>query len=272
MRTRIITGTVFAVVLGLLVYFGEGDFEFLFSGTCVLLSLVAAFEFIRVTRNPNKIRWFDMVAVLLTGIFSSLSVIYFDRMITYYIIVFIFILGILLTYSLLFVAVKDFSSRDFGNQILTIFYTSLGFIAFAFLRKESMNLVIYLFLVAMLTDVFAYFVGIKLGKHRLAVTISPKKSIEGAIGGLVIGSVLATIFAYYLNVFAYSFWIVLLLSLVLSVISQIGDLIASKFKRETGVKDYSNIFPGHGGVLDRFDSSMFAAMFLMLALMMDIIS
>jgi len=173
---------------------------------------------------------------------------------------------------LLFVAVKDFSSRDFGNQILTIFYTSLGFIAFAFLRKESMNLVIYLFLVAMLTDVFAYFVGIKFGKHRLAVTISPKKSIEGAIGGLVIGSVLATIFAYYLNVFAYSFWIVLLLSLVLSVISQIGDLIASKFKRETGVKDYSNIFPGHGGVLDRFDSSMFAAMFLMLALMMDIIS
>lgn len=272
MKTRIITGTVLAVVLGLLVYFGQGELEFLFSGTCVILATIAAFEFVRMSRNPEKLRWFDLLAVFLTASFSTLSVVFFDRMITYYIIVFIFLFGIILVYSLLFVSIKDFTSRDFGNQILTIFYTSLGFIAFAYLRKESMNLIIYLFLVTMLTDVFAYFIGVKFGKHRLAVTISPKKSVEGAIGGLVIGSILATIFAYFLEVFPYGFVVILLVSVGLSIISQIGDLIASKFKRETGIKDYSNLFPGHGGVLDRFDSSMFAAMFLMLALMMGILS
>jgi len=272
MKTRIITGAVLAVVLGLLVYFGTGNLEFLFSSTCVVLATFAAFEFVRMSRNPEKLRWFDFVAVILTLAFSTISVIYFDRPITYYIIVFVFLFALILFYSLLFVTIKDFTSRDFGNQILTIFYTSLGFIAFAYLRIESMNLIIYLFLVTMLTDVFAYFVGIKFGKHRLAVTISPKKSIEGAVGGLVIGSVLATIFAYYLNVFNFSFWIILIVSIILSVISQVGDLIASKFKRETGIKDYSNLFPGHGGVLDRFDSSMFAAIFLMLALFLGILS
>ncbi len=272
MRQRIITGTVLAIALGLLVYFGEGQLEFLFSGTCVVLSTIAAFEFIRMTRNPEKLRWFDWVAVLFTISFSVISVIFFDRMVTYYIIVFAFLLVILLVYALLFVSIKDFIAKDFGNQILTIFYTSLGFIAFAYLRKESMTLIIYLFLIAMLTDVFAYFVGIKFGKHRLAVNISPKKSVEGAIGGLIIGSLLATTFAWFFQVFSYGFFTILLFSAGLSIISQVGDLIASKFKREYGIKDYSQLFPGHGGVLDRFDSSMFAAIFLMLAVMMNIIS
>jgi phosphatidate cytidylyltransferase len=149
--------------------------------------------------------------------------------------------------------------------MLTVFYTSLGFIGFAFLRKTDMNLIIYLFLVSMITDVFAYFIGIKFGKHRLAINISPKKSVEGAVGGLFFGAIIATLFAYYLNVFEFSVWFILLLSIALSCISQMGDLIASKFKREAGIKDYSNLLPGHGGILDRFDSSMFAAIFLMLA-------
>jgi len=170
-----------------------------------------------------------------------------------------------LLYAILFIAIKDFSRENFGNQILTVFYTSFGFIAFAFLRKNNIDLIIYLFLVSMVTDVFAYLIGIKFGKHRLAPEISPKKSIEGAIGGLVFGAIIATLFGYYMNVFDFGFLLILLLSIVLSCISQIGDLIASKFKRESGIKDYSQLLPGHGGVLDRFDSSMFAAIFLMLA-------
>ena len=116
----------------------------------------------------------------------------------------------------------------------------------------------------MLTDVFAYFIGIKYGKHRLAEKISPKKSIEGAVAGLLISAVVATIFANFLEVFDYSIIWVILLSMFLSCVSQIGDLIASMFKRKAGIKDFSNLFPGHGGVLDRFDSTMFAAIFLAL--------
>jgi len=267
MRQRIVTGTVLAVVLGALAYFGEGKLEFLFSGACVLLAVIAAYEFTKMSRHPGILRWFDYIAVLLTALFSTFSVLYFDRII-YFIYVFVFLLGMLLLYALLFIIIKDFTRHDFANQILTILYTSLGFIAFAYLRKEGLTLIVYLFLVSMLTDVFAYFIGIKFGKHRLAPVISPKKSVEGAIGGLVVGSVLASLFAYYLNVFDYGFILILMLSILLSCISQIGDLIASKFKREANIKDYSNLFPGHGGVLDRFDSSLFAAIFLMLAVIL----
>ncbi len=267
MKKRIITGTVLTVVLGLLIYFGEGKLTFLFSGFCVLLSLAASYEFTKMSRNNKKIRWFDYTAVIMTGIFSGLSVILFDR-IVFYKYIFVFLLAIILIYMFLFISIKEFTRFDFSNQILTIFYTSLGFIAFAYLRKIDINLIIYLLLVSMVTDVFAYFIGIQFGRHRLAVYISPKKSIEGAIGGMIFGTIIASLYGYFFEVFTFDYFYIILLSIILSCISQIGDLIASKFKREVNIKDYSNIFPGHGGVLDRFDSSMFAAIFLMLAVIL----
>ncbi len=266
MKTRIITGALFAVILGLFVYFGEGSLEWLFSGLCVVLATTASFEFTRMLNKENPKRLISYMAVDFTFIFSLLSVIFFKRD-WYYLLVFAFLIGVILVYSLVYVFVDDFKKRDFADQLLTIFYTSLGFIGFAFLRTESIHLIIYLFIVAMLTDVFAYFFGIKFGKHRLAEKISPKKSIEGAIAGLIFGGLAAGFYGYYLEVFNLSFVIVLLISFGLSIIAQIGDLVASKFKREYGIKDYSNIFPGHGGVLDRFDSSMFAAIFLMIFVM-----
>ena len=265
MRQRIITGTLIALVLATLIYFGEGKLEFLFSGFCVILSGLAAYEFTKMSRKNKTIRWFDYLAILFSVGFSTLSVIFFNRLI-FYIYVFIFIIGLLLFYAVMFVSIKEFDREDFGNQLLTIFYTSLGFIAFAYLRTKGIEVIVYLFAVSMLTDVFAYFIGIKYGKHRLAVHISPKKSIEGAVAGLILGAILATIFAYFFEVFDFNIFLVLLLSMILSAISQIGDLIASKFKREVDIKDYSNLLPGHGGILDRFDSSMFAAIFLMLAI------
>ena len=264
MKQRVITGVLLILVLGTLLYFGEGKYELLFSGFCVLLSGLASFEFARMLRNNKTKRWFDFISVPLTITLITFSVFYFD-MVVYYIYVFIFILAVLLLYAIIYVAIPEFTKEDIGNQLLTILYTSLGFIAFAFLRKDSLWLFLYLLAVSMSTDVFAYFIGIKFGKHKLAEKISPKKSIEGAVAGLILGSLVATVFAFYMNVFEFSFLYILLLSMFLSCVSQIGDLIASKFKREAGIKDYSNILPGHGGILDRFDSSMFAAIFLMLA-------
>jgi len=264
MKQRIITGTLIALVLATLIYFGEGKFEFLFSGLCVILSGLASYEFIRMSRAKKTVRWFEFVSIPVTLIFTTMSVIFFDRII-FYIYVFIFILGLLLFYTILYISVKEFKREDFGNQLLTVFYTSLGFIAFAYLRKIDIYLIVYLFIVSMMTDVSAFFFGIKFGKHRLAPDISPKKSIEGAVAGLIFGAASATVFAYFFEVIELNVIFLLLLSILLSCVSQIGDLIASKFKREAGIKDYSNLFPGHGGVLDRFDSSMFAAIFLMLA-------
>jgi len=274
MKQRIITGTILAVVLAALIYFGEGPLELLFSGFCVILSGLASYEFVKMSRHNKPIRWFDYTAVIGSVSFSTMSVLYFYNMSSinylpgFYKYVFVFVLFLLLVNTVLFITFKEFTQIDFGNQILAVFYCSLGFIAFALLRKLEITLIIYLFLVSMVTDVFAYFIGIKFGKHKLAPEISPKKSVEGAIGGLIIGAAVATVFAQLTQVIDLNIIYVILLSVVLSAISQIGDLIASKFKREAGIKDYSNLLPGHGGILDRFDSSMFAAIFLMLAVIL----
>jgi phosphatidate cytidylyltransferase len=114
--------------------------------------------------------------------------------------------------------------------------------------------------VVCLTDMLAYFIGMAFGKHKLCPNLSPKKSVEGAAGGLL-GGVIAGAVIFYLQPLLkidYPLWVFLALSPVCSVLGQIGDLAASAIKREMGIKDFGNIFPGHGGMLDRFDSLLFA--------------
>lgn len=114
--------------------------------------------------------------------------------------------------------------------------------------------------VVCLTDMMAYFIGMAFGKRKLCPALSPKKSVEGAVGGLF-GGVLAGAALFLLQPLLrtdYPLWVFLALSPVCSVLGQIGDLAASAIKREMGVKDFGNIFPGHGGLLDRLDSLLFA--------------
>lgn len=118
--------------------------------------------------------------------------------------------------------------------------------------------VLFVFLTSWGTDTVAYLVGINFGKHKLAKHISPKKSIEGALGGVAGAVVLTVIYALFYGLQSHLFTLILI-AMIASVLSQCGDLCASHFKRVAGVKDYSNLIRGHGGILDRFDSVLFAA-------------
>lgn len=130
--------------------------------------------------------------------------------------------------------------------------------------------------IAMLTDTCAYLVGIAFGKRKLIPEVSPKKSIEGCIGGFI-GGILATVICYF--IFRDAGWFnalelidegvaicgFILLGIVGSYINQLGDLVASAYKRKAGIKDFSNIFPGHGGFMDRVDGQMFVAITVYIA-------
>ena len=127
---------------------------------------------------------------------------------------------------------------------------------------------------AFLTDTCAYFVGCLLGRHKLCPTISPKKTIEGAIGGLfggglafvVYGVIANSLFGQYLGGARFSLLWLFLLGLIAAVASEIGDLVASSLKRQFNIKDFGNIFPGHGGMLDRCDSIILVAPIIFLFL------
>ena len=123
-------------------------------------------------------------------------------------------------------------------------------------------LILFLLFSACFTDTFAYFTGSFLGKHKLCPKISPKKTIEGAIGG-VLGCILVNVILYavYDNLVfanpAHNYLAIVLISVVLSVVGMCGDLTASLIKRNYGIKDFGNLIPGHGGIMDRFDSILF---------------
>jgi phosphatidate cytidylyltransferase len=141
-----------------------------------------------------------------------------------------------------------------------VLYIAAAFASLALLRHNTRNgeyLYLLVFFGAWVTDTFAYFTGRFFGKHKLNPEISPKKTVEGSIGGILfcilsfVGFGLVMQFAYGKQV---NYIMLCVAGLICSFVSQIGDLITSLIKREHGVKDFGKIFPGHGGVLDRFDS------------------
>lgn len=120
-----------------------------------------------------------------------------------------------------------------------------------------------IFISSWICDTCAYVVGMLFGKHKLAPVLSPKKSIEGALGGVAGSALVGAVYGYFVVEPAISgqqvTWIFLLISMVGAVISQVGDLAASAIKRNHDIKDYGKLIPGHGGVMDRFDSVIFTA-------------
>lgn len=135
----------------------------------------------------------------------------------------------------------------------------------------------YMVVCTVCTDIFAYVTGILFGKHKLIPQVSPKKTIEGSIGGSIVGTICGTITLTVLesligfSLFGFTNLFVKILvtffiSLLITIIAQFGDLIASKLKREYGIKDYGKVFPGHGGIMDRFDSLIFTGLILFVLL------
>lgn len=159
---------------------------------------------------------------------------------------------------------KKYNMEDSLYLIGITFFLGIAFNIIVYLREIDIALCLYIFLVACLTDTYAYIGGSLIGRHKLT-EISPKKTIEGSILGSFMGTILASI--YYLTVIdANNIFKVLLMTFILTVLSEFGDLVFSSIKRHFKIKDYSNTIPGHGGMLDRFDSIIYVALSYVLVL------
>ncbi len=149
----------------------------------------------------------------------------------------------------------------FSISIMTFIFGICISYVFKMYENGFGKLFFYILLASLLCDSGAYFVGRKFGKHKLNERVSPKKTIEGSLGGIIFGFIFSFIFAYFSNYMGLPLYFVIICSLFLPIISEIGDLAFSLIKRYYGIKDFGNIMPGHGGVLDRIDSVIFCLLF-----------
>lgn len=177
--------------------------------------------------------------------------------------------GIALILMIYIIAVAVFDTKrlpitDAGMICAGCLYVIAAFCSIVYLRDfVPLGKYIYLlvFFCAWMTDSFAYFTGRLFGRHKLIPAVSPKKTVEGAIGGVIFGVITIVVFGFVIETFfdpngiiSANYLVLAISGVFISVVAQIGDLMMSVIKRHYGVKDYGNLLPGHGGVLDRFDS------------------
>lgn len=250
MLVRTITALV-GIPLVLFVLFGSSTIMFF---AVLILSAVGNYELMKAFHHLE-----DVNPLFVTGILGGAVSTWFflkEDIVTG---LFIQFLLLLIHFAIIIftrkMTVKDLIFTHAAMQISTLLFT---FIYYLRILEHGEKLIFLPFVVAWLSDTFAYFFGITMGKNgkRLCPEISPKKSVIGAIGGLV-GAMVGMAVYVFLVPMPFPKAGMILCAALLSVVSQIGDLAFSLIKRYCGVKDYSNILPGHGGFLDRFDSVLF---------------
>ncbi len=205
---------------------------------------------------PGILTWIALAVLLLPAEYS----VAFENAISYSKVEIIFVVVLLLL--IYTVIVKNRFTFDHASfSLFGALYVGIGFYYLIETRLVGIEYVVYALLVIWMTDTGAYFTGRKLGKRKLWPEISPNKTIEGSVGGILSAVVFACLFqAFFPITSSYSYLIVV--TIIASIIGQLGDLAASAIKRHYDVKDSGKLLPGHGGILDRFDSLLFVLPFL----------
>ena len=251
MKIRVISAIIAILITVPFAYFG-GYYFLIFSS---ILAVQAYNEILALKKAHNDypmlIKILGMVSLLFLIVGNyGINSLYFSISYTKVLLPFL-----LIVLPVVFYDRKKYTTRDAFYLLGIIYFIGIFFNLLVTIRNYNGFLLLYLASVSIFTDTFAYLVGSLIGHHKMAPKISPKKSWEGAIGGVIGGSIIPLII--YLNLVG-SFDIkILLVTILLTIVGQIGDLVYSEIKRENDIKDFSNIMPGHGGILDRIDSLTF---------------
>ena len=260
MKTRVITGVVALLILVPFLIFSH---TIAYTVLAALVSLIGVVEMIRCQK---KIK---VAKITVTTMIYSVAVPVLCRHLSMghdFMTIFVALTSLYMLVCFAF-AVFSKGTIEFiptATTIASCIYVVLGFSCLLVLRDWEFGGYIFLlpFFCAWVSDTAAYFTGKAFGKNKLIPDVSPNKTVEGAVGGLAVTGIFMIIYALIVR-FAFEVGVnivgLILLGVMLSAVSMVGDLIASLIKRHYKIKDYSHIFPGHGGVLDRFDSVLATA-------------
>ena len=255
---RILTGIIGLPIVALILMFGN---IYIIDTLFCIVSIIAIHEFLKAFNKQSKplkiLSYLTCLIILFLHIIPK-EYLGFTLAITVACIIAISFIKIIITNMK--TKLSDVMVTFFGIGYIVFF---LSFLPLLYGSDNGKYLIWYVLIAAWGTDTCAYFVGSKFGRNKLS-KISPKKSIEGAIGGIVGAIIISFIYTICINNFAglnISYLYIIPISTLLSVLSQLGDVSASAIKRTVEIKDFGNLIPGHGGILDRIDSIIFIAPF-----------
>ncbi len=256
MKKRILSAIIMTAIFIPLLFIG-GKFFTIFM--CVLACL-STYELIKINDTksvPLLMKIFTYLAVIFM-VLTNMDSIDFNYTLDYKLIsilIFAFLVPLVFINNN-----KKYNIEDALYLMSIALFLGFSFNLLSVVRNYDLLYFIYLLLIAALTDVFAYISGSLVGKHKLCPNISPNKTVEGMIFGTLIGTFTGVYFYHMVINPNLSIMTIILVSLMLSLVGQIGDLVFSMIKRFYKTKDFSNIIPGHGGILDRFDSLIFISL------------
>ena len=260
---RVLTSVLGMPLVIIIVIFGN---RYVLNVLFTLIGLLCMHEYIGVIEKvSHPMKWLAYLSTLTISLVGFVEEEILMKSIVFIIPIIVLVLFLKVIISNMKTTVKDVSYTFLGIGYITLFIMFLNLISSMDNGKIYLG---YTLIVAWSTDVFAYLIGIKWGTHKFS-KVSPKKSIEGCIAGIIGAIIFAVIYTFiikkYFNI-NYPYVSIIITTFILSIISQIGDFVASSIKRFADVKDYGNLLPGHGGMLDRIDSLIFIAPFLYIIL------
>lgn len=259
---RVLTTVLGLPIVILMFLFGN---HYVIGAAILVVSIICMYEYFEAIKKVSKpITWIGYLSNIL--FITGATFFKAEKLIP----IVLFSIPFILLLLFLQVIITDMKTtfKDVAYTLVGILYIPLFFMFLELIRRMEHGKILigYTFVISWSTDTFAYLIGKPLGKHKFS-KISPKKSIEGSIAGIIGAICISLIYVLIANKFwgvEYSYAVITIISLVLSIISQVGDFVASTIKRFVDVKDYGNLLPGHGGMLDRMDSLLFTTPFIYL--------
>ena len=244
MGRRVLTGFTGGAFIAIVTYLGGSIYDFVYFG----ITCIAIYELSKVFFDNG----FDYGAIV-NYAFATLL---FIEKVTEYNHYFDFFMFLYISINfLIFIFNKKVDIKKVSETVFIGTY--VVFFMYHMMLLNNSEFVWLVYIIAFGSDTFAYFTGKFFGKNKLYPEVSPNKTIEGAIGGIIGSTILSMIYFNYLSINKYFY--IIIFSVSASIFSMAGDLTASKIKREYKIKDFGNLLPGHGGIMDRFDSVLFVA-------------